>query len=49
VKDENGDLLADYHKILNTPKNCFHQLLNVNSVSDVPVPGPSNLETKFFC
>jgi hypothetical protein len=29
VKDENGDLLADSHNILNRWKNYFSQLLNV--------------------
>jgi hypothetical protein len=51
VKDENGDLLADSHSILNTWKNYFSQLLNVHNVSDVwqievhmaepLIPGPS--------
>jgi hypothetical protein len=52
VKDENGDLLADSHNILNTWKNYeyFSQLLTVHNVSDVRqievhmaelfVPGP---------
>jgi hypothetical protein len=54
VKDENGDLLADAHNILNTWKNYFSQLLSVLTVSDVRqievrtaeplVPGPSRLE-----
>jgi hypothetical protein len=35
VKDENGDLLADSHNILNRWKNCFSQLLNVHRVSHV--------------
>jgi hypothetical protein len=35
LKDENGDLLADSHNILNRWKNYFSQLLNVNNVSDV--------------
>jgi hypothetical protein len=49
VKDENGDLLADFH-ILNRWKNKFSQVLNVHSVNDVRliaeplVPGPSRLE-----
>jgi hypothetical protein len=34
VKDENGDLLADSHNILNRWKN-YSQLLNVHRVSDV--------------
>jgi hypothetical protein len=28
VKDENGDLLADSHSVLNMWKNYFSQLLN---------------------
>jgi hypothetical protein len=35
VKDQNGDLLADSHHILNRWKNCFSQLLNVHNASDV--------------
>jgi hypothetical protein len=35
VKEENSDLLADSHNILNRWKNYFSQLLNVNNVSDV--------------
>jgi hypothetical protein len=35
VKDENGELLADSHNILNMWKNSFSQLLNVHNVSDV--------------
>jgi hypothetical protein len=56
VKDENGDLLADSHNILNGWKNYFSQLLNVHNVSDVRqtevhtaeplVPGPSRLEVE---
>jgi hypothetical protein len=34
-KDENGDLLADSHNILNRWKNCFSQLLDVHNISDV--------------
>jgi hypothetical protein len=51
VKDENGDIFADSHNILNRWKNYFSQLFNVNYVSDVRqievhmaeqlVPGPS--------
>jgi hypothetical protein len=54
VKDENGDLLADIHNILNRWKNYFSQLFNVHNVSDVRqievhtaeplVPGPSHLQ-----
>jgi hypothetical protein len=56
VKDENGNLLADYHFILNRWKNYFSQLLNVHNVSDVKqievhtteplVPGPSGLDVE---
>jgi hypothetical protein len=56
VKDENGDLLANSHNILNRWKNYFSQLLNVHNVSDVRqievhmaeplVPGPSCLEVE---
>jgi hypothetical protein len=35
MKDENGDLLADFHNILNRRKNYFCQLLNVHNISDV--------------
>jgi hypothetical protein len=35
VKDDNGDMLADSHSILNRWKNCFSQLFNVHNVSDV--------------
>jgi hypothetical protein len=34
VKDENGDLLADSHNILNRWKNYFSQLLNAHNVND---------------
>jgi hypothetical protein len=54
VKDENGDLLADSHSILNRWKNYFSHLLKVHNVSDVMqievhtaaplVPGPSRLD-----
>jgi hypothetical protein len=33
VKEENGDLLADSHSILNRWKNYFCQLLNVRGVT----------------
>ncbi|PNF33673.1 hypothetical protein B7P43_G12347 [Cryptotermes secundus] len=57
VKDENGDLLADSHNILNRWRNYFSQLLNVHRVSDVrqteihtaeplmPDPSPFEVET----
>jgi hypothetical protein len=35
VTDENGDLFADSHNMLNRWKNCFSQLLNVYGVIDV--------------
>jgi hypothetical protein len=34
VVDENGDLLADTHSILNRWKNYFCQLLNVHGIND---------------
>jgi hypothetical protein len=34
-KDENSNLFADSHNILNRSDNYFSQLLNVYSVSDV--------------
>jgi hypothetical protein len=53
VKDEDGDLLADPHNILNKWKGYFSQLLNVNNVNVIRqiethtaeplVPGPSRL------
>jgi hypothetical protein len=56
VKDENGDLLADSHCILNRWNNYFSQLLNMHNVSDVRqidvhtveplVSGPSRLEVE---
>jgi hypothetical protein len=56
VKDENGDLLADSHSILNRWKNYFPQLLNVRNVCHVKqikihtvhtlVPGLSRLEVE---
>jgi hypothetical protein len=56
VKDENGDLLADLHNILNRRKNYFSRLLNVHNISDVRqievhtaeplVPGSSCLEAE---
>jgi hypothetical protein len=56
VKDENGDLLADSHNILNRWKNYFSQLLNVHTVSEIRqvevhtseplVRGPSRIEVE---
>jgi hypothetical protein len=56
VKDENGDLLADSHNILNRWKNYFSQLSDVHNVSYVRkievhtaepiVPDPSRLEVE---
>jgi hypothetical protein len=52
VKDENGDLLAYSHNILNRRKN-FSQLMNLHIVSDVrqievhkAEPGPSRLKAE---
>jgi hypothetical protein len=56
MKDENGDMLADSHNILNRWKNYFSQLLNAHNVSDVRqivlhtaeplVPDPSHPEVE---
>jgi hypothetical protein len=56
VKDENGDLLANSHSILNRWKNYFSQVLNVQGVNDVRqtevhiseslVPEPSSFEVE---
>jgi hypothetical protein len=56
LKDENGDLLADSHNILNRWRKYFSHLLNGHNVSDVRqievhtteplVPGPSCLEVE---
>jgi hypothetical protein len=56
VKEENCDLLADYHSILNRWKNYFFQLLNVHGINDVwqteihtaepLVPEPSSYEVE---
>ncbi|PNF29495.1 hypothetical protein B7P43_G04553 [Cryptotermes secundus] len=56
VKDENGDLLADSHNILNRWRNYFSQLLNVHRVSAVRqtemhtaeplVPEPTHFEVE---
>jgi hypothetical protein len=56
VKEENCDLLADSHSILNRWKNYFCQLLNVHEVNDVRhteintaeplVPEPSSSEVE---
>jgi hypothetical protein len=35
VKDEKGDLVADYHSILTRWRNYFSQLLNVQGDNDV--------------
>jgi hypothetical protein len=58
MQDENGDLLADSHNILNRWKNYFSQLLIVHNVNDVRqievhtaeplVPGPSQLEVEII-
>jgi hypothetical protein len=59
VKDENGDLLADFRNILNGWKNYTSLLLNVYRVSDVKqieihtseplVPDPSPFEVEIAC
>jgi hypothetical protein len=59
VKDENGDLLADSHNILNRWKNYFSHLLNVHNVSDVRqtemdtpeplVPNSSPYDDECYC
>jgi hypothetical protein len=46
VKDENGDLFADSHNILNRWKNYFSQLLNEVHTVEPLVPGPSRLEVE---
>jgi hypothetical protein len=56
LKDENCDLFANSHNILNRWKNYFSQLFNVHDISDVRqieihtaevlVPGPSRLEVE---
>jgi hypothetical protein len=56
IKDENGDILADSHNILNSWENYFSQLLNVHNVRDVRqieehtaeplVSGPSSLKVE---
>jgi hypothetical protein len=56
VKDENDDLLADSHNILNRWKNYFSHLLNVHRTTDVRqieihtaeplVPEPSPFEVE---
>jgi hypothetical protein len=33
VKDENGDLLADSHRILNSCKHYFSQLSNMHNIN----------------
>jgi hypothetical protein len=35
VKDENDDLLADFHNILHRWKNCLFQVLNAYKISNV--------------
>ena len=35
VKDEKGDLVADFHSILPRWRNDFSQLLNVHGVNDL--------------
>ena len=35
VKDEKGDLVADFHSFVARWRNCFSQLFNVHGVKDV--------------
>jgi hypothetical protein len=35
IKDENGNLIADTHNVLNRWKNFFNQVLNVHGVHDI--------------
>ncbi|KAJ4451163.1 hypothetical protein ANN_02605 [Periplaneta americana] len=44
IKDENGDLLADSHSILNKWKNYFGQLLNSRKEPFIPEPTLSEVE-----
>jgi hypothetical protein len=56
IKDDSGDLLADYHSNLNRWKNYFCQLWNEHGINDVtqtkmhiaetlvPEPGPFEVE-----
>jgi hypothetical protein len=56
VKDDNGDLPADFNNILKRWKNCFCQILNIHNVNDVEqtkkhtaeplVPEPSRFEVE---
>jgi hypothetical protein len=48
VKDENGDLFADSHSIVNRWKNYFLQLLNVHRVIDVRQIEPLVLDPSPF-
>jgi hypothetical protein len=57
VKDKNGDLLADFHNILNRWKNYFCHILNVYGINDITqteinaskslLPAPSRFEVEF--
>jgi len=53
VKDENDDLLADSHSILNRRKSYFCELLNIHGINDVRqtevhVAEPIVTESSFF-
>jgi hypothetical protein len=37
VKDANGDLLADFHNILNRWKNYFSKLLSLHRVTQIEI------------
>ena len=57
VKDENGDLVADFHSIMARWRNYFSQLLNVHGINEVRqaeihtaeplVPEPSAFEVGY--
>jgi hypothetical protein len=35
IRNENKDLLADSHNILNRLKNCFYDVFNVHDINDI--------------
>jgi len=47
VKDEKGDLLADFHNILNRWSNCFCQLLNVHGIDNFRQTETHTAESSF--
>jgi hypothetical protein len=44
IKDENGNLLANSHSILNRWKNYFSQLLNVHGINYVKRTDKKNID-----